>query len=169
MTDTGQLHPTTTAAAVSAGDRTAIRPRVIFGNHSAFRVPLAERDTIREFYRDVLGGEITREEDRTDYVRLGGDFHIAFLYTDDGDGLDDDGFLKATWLELKAVNVEEMRQAIVAFGVTVIEVRDPHLYFQAPGGQVLRLVAVSEDLSRYEGTGRDERSAGQAVTAAAAS
>jgi hypothetical protein len=26
----------------------------------------------------------------------------------------------------------------------------PHLYFQAPGGQVFRLVGINEDLSRYE-------------------
>ncbi len=55
------------------------------------------------------------------------------------------------YLELKADNVEEMRQAIVAFGVRVLEVPDPHLYFQAPGGQVWRLVGINEDLSKYEG------------------
>jgi uncharacterized protein YndB with AHSA1/START domain len=30
---------------------------------------------------------------------------------------------------------------------------DPHLYFQAPGGQCLRLVGIDEDLSFYEGAG----------------
>lgn len=29
----------------------------------------------------------------------------------------------------------------------------PHVYFQAPGGQCLRLVDASEDLSFYEGHG----------------
>jgi len=28
-------------------------------------------------------------------------------------------------------------------------VPDPHLYFQAPGGQVFRLVGTNEDLSKY--------------------
>jgi hypothetical protein len=32
-------------------------------------------------------------------------------------------------------------------------VPDPHLYFQAPGGQCLRLVGIHEDLSFYEGAG----------------
>ena len=32
-----------------------------------------------------------------------------------------------------------------------LEVPDPHLYFQAPGGQVWRLDGVDEDLSKYEG------------------
>ena len=34
-----------------------------------------------------------------------------------------------------------------------LEIPDPHLYFQAPGGQCLRLVGIDEDLSFYEGTG----------------
>ena len=29
----------------------------------------------------------------------------------------------------------------------------PHLYFQAPGGQCLRLVGIDEDMSFYEGAG----------------
>jgi hypothetical protein len=55
-------------------------------------------------------------------------------------------------LELKADDVDEMRQNIVSFGVKVREVPDPHLYFQAPGGHVFRLVGIDEDLSRCEGT-----------------
>lgn len=96
---------------------------------------------------------------------MGDGFYIAFLY-ESGDGRDvdkgvvyaaadtlsDDDFLKAIFLELKADNVEEMRQNIVAFGVKVLKVPDPHLYFQAPGGQVFRLVGINEDLSEYEGT-----------------
>lgn len=31
------------------------------------------------------------------------------------------------------------------------EVLDPHLYFQAPGGQCLRLTGIDEDLTFYEG------------------
>jgi catechol 2,3-dioxygenase-like lactoylglutathione lyase family enzyme len=51
---------------------------------------------------------------------------------------------------------------IVAFGVGVLDGPDPHLYFQAPGGQVLRLVGIDEDLSRYEGTEHGERFVGRA-------
>jgi catechol 2,3-dioxygenase-like lactoylglutathione lyase family enzyme len=136
--------------------------RVIFGNHSAIRVPRTERDRIRNFYRDVLGGEIAREGDQKDDVRLGDDFYIAFLYEDEGVALDESGFMKAIYLELKTDNVEEMRRKIVSFGVKVLEVPDPHLYFQAPGGQVLRLVGIDEDLSRYEGTEHGEQFVGQA-------
>ena len=127
--------------------------KVIFGNHSAVRVPRAEKDRIRKFYRDVLGCEITREGDQKDDFRMGDNFYIAFLYENEGVALDESGFSKAIYLELKVDNVEEMRQKIVAFGVTVLEVPDPHLYFQAPGGQVFRLVGINEDLSFYEGAG----------------
>ena len=137
--------------------------KVIFGNHAAVRVPRRDRFRVRGFYRDVLGCEITREGDQKDDVRLGDDFYIAFMYEDDDDVvLDDDGFLKATYLELKADNIDELRRKIVAFGVRVLDVPDPHLYFQAPGGQVLRLVGIDEDLSRYEGTEHGEQFVGRA-------
>jgi len=138
-----------------------IMTQVIFGNHSAVRVPRAERDRIRAFYRDVLGGEITRESDQKDDVRLGGSFYIAFLYEEEGVALDESGFLKATYLELKTDDVAEVRQKIVAFGVKVLDVPDPHLYFQAPGGQVFRLVGIDEDLAKYEGTEHGEQFVGQ--------
>jgi catechol 2,3-dioxygenase-like lactoylglutathione lyase family enzyme len=134
--------------------------KVALGNHAAVRVPLAERDKVREFYRDVLGCTFTREGNQKDDFRLGDDFYIAFLYEGEGVALDESGFLKAIYLELKTDDVEEMRQRIVAFGVKVLDVPDPHLYFQAPGGQVLRLVGIGEDLSKYEGTEHGERFVG---------
>jgi hypothetical protein len=60
--------------------------------------------------------------------------------------------LKAIYLELKAEKTEEMKQKILAFGVKKLDAPDPHLYFQAPGGQVFRLVGINEDLSLYEGS-----------------
>jgi catechol 2,3-dioxygenase-like lactoylglutathione lyase family enzyme len=130
--------------------------KVIFGNHSAVVVPRTEQDRFREFYRDVLGCEIIRESDQKDDFRMGGGFYIAVLYENAGVALDASDFVRATYLELKADNVEEMRQKIVASGVKVLEVQDSHLYFQAPGGQVWRLVGVNEDLSKYEGTDHRE-------------
>ena len=134
--------------------------QVILGNHSAIRVPRTEKERIRRFYRDVLGGTITREGDLKDDIRMGDNFYIAFLYEDEGVALDESGFSKAVYLELKTGNVEEMRQKIVAFGVRVLEVPDPHLYFHAPGGQVFRLVGINEDLSKYEGTEHGEQFVG---------
>ncbi len=126
--------------------------RVIFGNHSSVIVPRQDRDGIRKFYCDVLGGKITQQQDDRDFLRLGEDFYIVFLY---GDVPDESEFLRtarSVWLEIKSDNVEEMRRKIVESGlVRKLEMPDPHLYFQAPGGQCLRLVGIDEDLSFYEG------------------
>ena len=128
--------------------------KVIFGNHSSVIVPRRDRDSIRKFYCDVLGGKITKAEDERDFLRLGEDFFIAFLY---GDVPDESEFLRtarSVWLEIKSDNLEEMRRKILDCSlVRKLEVPDPHLYFQAPGGQCLRLVGIDEDLSFYEGAG----------------
>ena len=124
--------------------------KVVFGNHSAVRVPPTEQDRIRKFYRDVLGCKMRIETDEVDRMQLG-DFHFCFLY--DSAVVDESDFLasaKSIWLELKADNTEEMKQKILAFGVKKLDVPDAHLYFQAPGGQVFRLVGINEDLSLYE-------------------
>jgi catechol 2,3-dioxygenase-like lactoylglutathione lyase family enzyme len=113
-------------------------------------MPAKSRDKIRDFYCDVLGCQITRESDQKDDLQLGDDFHFGILY---GDFADESEFLrsgKAIYLELKSDDVEETRQRITDFGVTVIDVPDHHFYFQAPGGQVFRLVGIDEDLSAYE-------------------
>jgi hypothetical protein len=95
-----------------------------------------------------------------------GDFHLgdnvyfAFMYEAEGVALDERECLRAIYLELQTDNVEEMRQNIVSFGVKVLDVPDPHLYFLAPGGQVFRLVGINEDLSKYEGTEHGESNVG---------
>ena len=128
--------------------------KVMFGNHSSVLVPRQERDRIRKFYCDVLGGNVMRADPERDFVRLGEDFYIAFLY---GDVPDESEFLRsarAVWLELKSGDVEETHRRILESGlVRRLELPDPHLYFQAPGGQCLRLVGIDEDLSFYEGAG----------------
>ena len=128
--------------------------KVIFGNHSSVLVPKQDRDSIRKFYCDVLGGKIMKADPERDFVRLGENFFIGFLY---GDVTDESEFLRSArsvWLEIKSDNVEEMRRKILESSlVRKLEVPDPHLYFQAPGGQCLRLVGIDEDLSFYEGAG----------------
>ena len=127
-------------------------PKATFGNHSSVLVRREERDSIRAFYCEVLGATVTRADAERDFVRLGDDFFIAFLY---GDVADESEFLRsarAVWLEIKSDDVEAMRRRILESGlVRKLEVPDPHLYFQAPGGQCLRLVGLDEDLSFYEG------------------
>jgi hypothetical protein len=128
-------------------------PKVIFGNHSSVIVPRQDRDNIRKFYCDVLGGKITKADPERDFLRLGEDFYIVFLY---GDVPDESEFLRSArsiWLEIKSDDVEGMRQNILESGlVRKLDMPDPHFYFQTPGGQCLRLVGINEDLSFYEGT-----------------
>lgn len=128
--------------------------RIIFGNHSSVIVPLKDRDNIRKFYCEILGGKIIKAEDERDFIRLDKDFYIVFLY---GEVPDESEFLRtarSVWLEIKSDNVDEMRQKIIESGlVRKLEMPDPHLYFQAPGGQCFRLVGIDEDLSFYEGAG----------------
>ena len=128
--------------------------KVTMGNHSSVLVPRQDRDRIREFYCDVLGGVVTKADPERDFIRLEGDFYVVFLY---GDVADEGEFLRsarAIWLELKSDDVPETRRRILGSGlVRKLEIPDPHLYFQAPGGQCLRLVGADEDLSLYEGAG----------------
>ena len=128
--------------------------KVIFGNHSSVLVPRKERENISQFYCGVLGGQLMQADPDRDFIRLGDDFFVAFLY---GEVEDASEFLRSArgiWLELKSDNVAETRRKILDSGlVRKLEVPDPHLYFQAPGGQCLRLVATDEDLSFYEGAG----------------
>ncbi|HLH05719.1 MAG TPA: VOC family protein [Terriglobales bacterium] len=127
---------------------------VIFGNHSSVLVPRQDRDNIRKFYCDVLGGKITKADPERDFLRLGDNFYIAFLYGDVPDESEFQRSARSIWLEIKSDNVEETRRKIVDSGlVRKLDLPDPHLYFQAPGGQCLRLVGIDEDLSFYEGAG----------------
>jgi len=125
----------------------------LFGNHLSVIVPRQDRESIRKFYGDVLGAANTKQDEEKDIFRLGDDFFIV-LY---GDVPDQNEFLRtarSVWLEIKSDNVDEMKRKILESGLArKLEVPDPHLYFQAPGGQCMRLVGVDEDLSFYEGAG----------------
>ena len=128
--------------------------KVVFGNHASAFVPRQDRTGIRKLYGEVLGGVISHEEEKKDLFCLGGNFHIAFIY---GDYADERKFLRSgrsVWLEIKSDNVEETARKILESGVVEkLDIPDTHLYFQAPGGQCMRLVGIDEDLSKYEGVG----------------
>ena len=108
--------------------------KVVFGNHSSVLVPACERERIRAFYCDVLGGTVTRADPERDFVRLGDDFYIAFLY---GDVADASEFLRSArsiWLELKSDDVEATGRRILASGlVRKLELPDPHRPCRLPG------------------------------------
>jgi hypothetical protein len=51
--------------------------KIIFGNHSSVLVPRQDRDGIRKFYCDVLGGKIMKADPERDFLRLGENFMMA--------------------------------------------------------------------------------------------
>src|SRR5260370_386844 len=128
--------------------------KVIFGNHSSVIVPRRDRDNIRKFYCDVLGGKITKAEDERDFLCLGDNFFIGFLY---GDVADESEFLRSArsvWLEIKSDKVEEVSRKIIDSGlVRKLEVPDPLFFFQARGVKCPRLVEIEEALFFNEGIG----------------
>jgi hypothetical protein len=126
-----------------------IMAKVILGNHTAVFAARSDQGKIRSFYCDVLGCKVRAQTDEVDRFQLD-DVHFCFVYQDTA--LDEQNFLRAIYLELQADNTEEMKQKILACGVKKLDVPDTHLYFQAPGGQVFRLVGINEDLSLYEGS-----------------
>lgn len=72
--------------------------KVVFGNHSSVLVPRQDRDNIRKFYCNILGGRITKVDPERDFVLLNDNFYIVFLY---GDVPDESNFLRTArsiWL-----------------------------------------------------------------------
>jgi hypothetical protein len=41
-------------------------------------LPRQDRDSIQQFYCDVLGGKVMKADPDRDFIRLGEDFYIAF-------------------------------------------------------------------------------------------
>lgn len=119
------------------------------GNHAKFTAQPSDRPTIRRFYRDVLGCTITKRSNEIDFFRLGDNFFFAAIYDEEaplgGEAV------KSIWLELKSNDPAALSQRIREFGVTELDTWDKdRLYFQAPGGQVFRVVGIGDDLSRFE-------------------
>lgn len=131
--------------------------KVIIGNASAITVPRQDRDRIRRFYCDVLGGKIVREDEEKDILRLQEEFYILFRY---GEVPDESEFLRSPrslWLQLKTDNVKEMTRKILDFGARKMDMPSglpesvPYLYFQAPGGQCFQLLPIDENQAYYKG------------------
>ncbi len=122
---------------------------VTFGEHSKILAQPSEQGAIRKFFRDVLGAPQTRETERADIFRLGPHFFLGVIY--DRDAPTVEAMRKSIWLELAAADPVATKAKILAGGGKEIEFWDKrHFYFQAPGGQVFRLIADAENMSEYE-------------------
>lgn len=122
--------------------------KVILGNHMAVFAARSEQERIRGFYCGVLGSKSRVQNEQVDRYQLG-DVHFFFVWQ--SAVLDESHFLKAVYLELKTDNTGEMIRKILAFGVKKLEnMGDGALYFQAPGGQVFKLVDINADSAEHE-------------------
>ena len=132
--------------------------KVIIGNASAITVPRRDRDSIRRFYGDVLGGKIVKEDNEKDIFRLEEEFFLLFRYEDVPDASQFLRSPRALWLQLKSDDVEEMSRKILDSGATRIDLPSGLpasvrcLYFQAPGGQCFQLLPIHEDQAYYKGS-----------------
>lgn len=61
------------------------------------------------------------------------------------DALSDRQAQRGAWLELRVDDAEGLKQKVQAFGLPgVVHPYTPFFYFQAPGGQVFRIVSSDE-------------------------
>ncbi len=121
---------------------------IMLGENSKSAARVSQRKRIQEFYRDVLGCKVVVKEG-VDIVWLGDNFHIGYRYEESA--LTDEEMLKSIWLELRVGDPEGLKKKILDFGIVEIDFWDKeHFYFQAPGGQVFRLVGLTEDVSGWK-------------------
>lgn len=122
---------------------------VTLGEHTKMAVLRTDRQRIQEFYRDVLGCKITKTSDAADVFQVGPSFYLGAIYGDTA--LSAEEMRKSIWLELKTDHLEELKRKIRDFGIEPLEYWDKsHFYFQAPGGQVFRLIDSNEDMSKWQ-------------------
>ena len=122
---------------------------VTFAKHSKLTAQPSEQRAIRTFYRDILGVPQPRESDGADIFRLGPQFFLGVIYDEAAPTAA--AMRTSIWLELATADPVAMKARILAGGGREIAYRDKsHFYFQAPGGQVFRLISDAEDMSAWE-------------------
>jgi hypothetical protein len=79
---------------------------------TAVTVPQQERDSVRKFYCDVLGGKIVKEDNERDILRLEDNFYIAFHYRDVPDESEFLRSSRSVWLEIKSHTPPEVKSFV---------------------------------------------------------
>lgn len=149
----------TTTLAVPAQEGNIVRAKnrspegsvmsVSLGENSKMTVHPAEQDRLERFYREVLGCNVIHKSKELDLIQMDHSFFIGVVYDDSA--LPESELLKSVWLDLRTDRPEALKQKILQFGIKEIEFWDKeHFYFQAPGGQVFRLVGKTEDMSKWQ-------------------
>ena len=122
---------------------------ISLGENSKLTVLPSEREQIQIFYREILGCEMTKTSPGADVFQIGSNFYLGVVYDNTALSLTDR--MKSIWLELRTDHLEQMKAKILKYGIKELEYRDrDHFYFQAPGGQVFRLISTTEDMSKFQ-------------------
>ena len=111
------------------------------GNHMKFNVHKSLRERVRSFYLDVLQcTTMPSPAPDLDLFLFPDSFVLGVFFCEQADVLSEEDHLKATRLEIKTNNVQEVKRRLVELGVKEVEYSDKtRFYFQGPGGQVFRL------------------------------
>jgi hypothetical protein len=121
--------------------------KVLLGNHSKIVVHKDLKQKVRDFYISLLGCKAFPAPSSTfELFEFENGFIFGVSFAEEGEYLSEDEQLRGTWLELKTDRPQQLKERLLAFGVKQIDYHDKaHFYFQAPGGQIFRLLALSEN------------------------
>ena len=115
------------------------------GNHMKMNVSHRLKEQVRKFYPQVLGCKmLPSPAPDLDLYEFEGGFVLGVFFCEDAEVLPEQEHLKATWLEIKVADPQEVKQRLLEFGVKEVDYVDKsRFFFQAPGGQVFRLAPLS--------------------------
>jgi hypothetical protein len=116
-----------------------------YGKNMKLSIAKPYRERLHAVLGDVLGCQSVSPADELVVYRFGDGFQLGVYFTDEG--LDDDAYLLAPWLEFLVADVDGDQEKLTELGVEVVPYpRDPeHVYRRLPGGPVFRLAATSGD------------------------
>jgi hypothetical protein len=105
------------------------------------------RDKLLDFYTNVLGLEPLISGDAPGAAqpivafRFANGAALSIDFTEDA--LDDTQARRGAWIELQSDDADTLQQKVIEAGCPRIKYAvNNHFYFQAPGGQVMRIVAL---------------------------
>jgi len=103
----------------------------------------AKMAEIREFYKGVLGLKLVSPEGaiKRDYLEFDNGQRLNLIYVSKERVPDQRAFMNGMWIRLETTDFNTLVEKVMASGVPIVkEVTGKELYFQAPGGQVWRMV-----------------------------
>ena len=123
---------------------------VEFGHHSKIEAARSDREKITGFYEKALGCSVVQKSDRIDIVNFANGYYLVHVYNEANLGPSE--MAKSIWLEISAEDPDALKSAILSNGGKAIDHTsdNKHFLFQAPDGQVYRVVGKTEDLSASE-------------------